>query len=227
MALPNYWKPPRIEILHPLWVTNILIFHFRSDTRQHKGSFRAERNMSYALCFRTVNNRYFSPDKDFPEDRIWFSDAIKYCPILSNPTYSWKNSPFPFKLIPSFKGERWSIMKKEKLCSISTYPSKKPRASTSVALDFVSSRVCTKSKLSNMFPVEDVSSRRRESSRSFSKFLLSLVSWMRCSLCSSNSLLSKPIMTLSNWSSRPFSVTTDTTHVHTDTTHVHRKVFFF
>lgn len=43
---------------------------------------------------------------------------------------------------------------KDKLHCIHRYPSKKPKAGTSVALNFVSSKVCTNSTLSNMFPVE-------------------------------------------------------------------------
>ena len=45
---------------------------------------------------------------------------------------------------------------------------------TSNALVLVSSRVCTSSTLSNMFPVDVASSRSRVSSRSFSSFLFSL-----------------------------------------------------
>lgn len=88
-------------------------------------------NFSFQIWYKTkvvwfsnVNNCYFGPYKDFPEDRIWFSDAIKYCPILKDKTYS--HSPFLFKLILRFKGERWSAMKKERQCSISRYPSKSP-----------------------------------------------------------------------------------------------------
>jgi len=44
--------------------------------------------MSHALCFRTVNNHYFGPDEDFPEDKTWSSETIKYCPILKEATYS-------------------------------------------------------------------------------------------------------------------------------------------
>ena len=74
---------------------------------------------------------------------------------------------------------------------------------TSVALVFVSSSVWISSKLSNILPWDWANSLSKASSRSFSSFLFMLVSWIRRSLCSSNSRLSNFTITLSNWSSRP------------------------
>lgn len=67
--------------------------------------------------------------------------------------------------------------------------------------------------LSNMLPWDWASSRSRASSRSFRSFLLVLVSWIRRSLCSSNSRLSNFTITLSNWSSRPWAKYTGLTWV--------------